>query len=677
MRNNCVNSPSVRNKSKSTAWQCLTPLTQVLLLFVLLILIGVIGATPILDGDLFFHMAYAKQMLANKTLILDHTLFSWTPTNNNMIYCAWLGQLLFYGLWEKAGEWSVFALRYLCILGAFSFLFLYTQRLKLLRAPLIWLVLTLWVLASSGGYQTKPEIFSFLFFNILVYIYFHVKTQTGSNKNKGRLFYLIPALFVVWVNTHGGFIVALPFLIAIILGEGANLIFFRKNALSQHSYIHLITSFFLSLTTLAINPYGLRYPMQLWNDFVINKTIRPDIQWNNAYRSIFNVNAWNTYYIFYLVAMIFVLTILITKWVQQKNQGKSFDATIALLALLYIPLYCLYLRMTFYWSAVFAFSVVYMCNKIDLTKDQDTDEEIQYNWRYSKYTKTTALVALVVLIQGWACFEQIKLPGYGSWFGFGIGYGNPVQEAEFLIKAKIGPKIYNIFDSGGYLLWRLYPDYLVMTDSRSFPYLEWFDDQYRFSMGQSFDEFLLKYPADVAVIDLKNTSTWQNFLKSKDWRPVFYGPTAAIFVKNSKLLTMLQSDPKRFNSLKNADSAFRVFHFASASGDFKTAWLVLKTIEKKLKFQAKPKLLSAAQYYRQAHTALQNKEYETAYPLFHAALQVFKPADRDRLILTMLAAHQKLISWGKYDEAKQVELGLDRLAAPKESNIVGLNFITH
>ncbi len=91
------------------------------LLLVLIAVVGVVCATPVLDGDLFWHMAYAKQMLRKGTLILDHTEFSWTPTSNRMIYCAWLAELFYYGIWKWLGPWGVFAFRYV---GLFVLLFL-------------------------------------------------------------------------------------------------------------------------------------------------------------------------------------------------------------------------------------------------------------------------------------------------------------------------------------------------------------------------------------------------------------------------------------------------------------------------------------------------------------------------------------------------------------------------
>ena len=73
---------------------------------------------PIMDGDLWFQMAYARQMLENRTLILDHTAFSWSPTDGSLIYCAWLMQFLLYGLYSLGGLPLFFVFRYV-VFGVF------------------------------------------------------------------------------------------------------------------------------------------------------------------------------------------------------------------------------------------------------------------------------------------------------------------------------------------------------------------------------------------------------------------------------------------------------------------------------------------------------------------------------------------------------------------------------
>src|ERR1700676_5002708 len=99
--------------------------TAACLALVLLTVIAVRFAEPILDGDLFWHMAYAKQMLARHTLVPDHTAYSWTPASNETIYCAWASELFFNWLWTHLGMSSLFVFRYLCVLAIMTLLWEY------------------------------------------------------------------------------------------------------------------------------------------------------------------------------------------------------------------------------------------------------------------------------------------------------------------------------------------------------------------------------------------------------------------------------------------------------------------------------------------------------------------------------------------------------------------------
>ena len=209
-------------------------------------------------------------------------------------------------------------------------------------------------------------------------------------------------------------------------------------------------------------------------------------------------------------------------------------------------------------------------------------------------------------------------------------------EAEFLAKANLGPRIYNLFDPGGYLLWRLYPKYRVMTDSRSFPYLSWFDDQYRFSMGDSFEEFLQRYPADVAVIDIVHVATWRHFLKSPDWRPVFYGPTSAVFLKNT--VSYDQPLTASVSNLRNAATALRLFRFEAELGDMPAAWTTLDYVESALSHQADRAELTDARAYRDGYRALKAGDWPRARSLFDEAFRDSEPGERDSTIRKYLVA---------------------------------------
>src|SRR5262245_25591247 len=100
-------------------------------------------AEPMLDGDLFWHLKYAEQMLGRGTLVTDHTLYSWTPTSNDMIYCAWLAELVLYKLYQVGGLPILFALRYLCIGAVGTLMLMHARALGLLGEPLTWAIVLL------------------------------------------------------------------------------------------------------------------------------------------------------------------------------------------------------------------------------------------------------------------------------------------------------------------------------------------------------------------------------------------------------------------------------------------------------------------------------------------------------------------------------------------------------
>ena len=42
----------------------------------------------------------------------------------------------------------------------------------------------------------------------------------------------------------------------------------------------------------------------------------------------------------------------------------------------------------------------------------------------------------------------------------------PIEATDFIQKHQLAPNLYNTYDWGGYLAWKLFPDYLVFWDGR-------------------------------------------------------------------------------------------------------------------------------------------------------------------------------------------------------------------
>lgn len=630
----------------------------------LLILIGVRYTEPIPDTDLFWHLAYARQMLQRWSLIPDHTAFSWTPASNTIIYCVWMSDLVLYALWRLFGLAGLFVLRYVLVLGMVALTWNFARRVGLGRSPLTYLVLGMLTLGSYIGTLIKPELFSLLFMGLIVWAVFRAKLAQVEGHDPVRWLYVIPLVMILWVNAHGGFILAAPFLGAVVIGEGLNLFLSPGVAFPRRVYGHLLTSWALAGLGVLATPYGVRYPRQLIADYVFQHTPRPDVAWNNAYQSIFAPGALAFHFPEFLVLMGLILAGLLALQAWFAPPGGRVDWMLVLANVVSLPLFIVYLRSTYFWPPVFAYSVLWLGRALAAVPAE------RMPWRQrprAGRAMAEITIAVGLFLAGRGCYEAWARPFYASWLGWGVSYVSPVVEAEFLAAHRLGPRLYNIFDSGGYLLWRLDPTYKVMVDSRSFPYLSWFADQERFARGEIFEEFLARYPgADVAVIDLAKADSARNFARSPDWRLVFYGPTAAVFVRRAVALpdSARGFRPDRLLGLRNAVSALRVFDFATEVGDYKVAWDVLGQIETQLRHQINPETVRRPVAYREAHRALKAGDYARARAQLAEALNGLTPGDHDLALVTSLDARARLAAAGQWAEAAGVEATLRKLAAP-------------
>jgi hypothetical protein len=572
----------------------------VLALFVLAIRF----AEPILDGDLFWHLAYAQQMLARGTLIPDHTLYSWTPATNATIYCVWLGDLMLLGLYRLGGLPLLFALRYACLAVVGALMLLQARRLGMLRRPATGAIVLLVLLAGLQGTLIKPELFSLLLFHVVVFAYASARAIDRRGGDARPMLLAVPIAVLVWVNTHGGFILAAPFFAATFAAEAGLGLFAPKRALAPRARRTMAAAWILSGLAVFCTPYGRAYPLQLIGDYALHRGPRLAEVWNSAYQPL--LGSGQGFLVVCGCLMAGVLAALLYG-AARSHRIREVDPGLILALVVSAPLFLLYLRSTFYTPVVFGYAA------LDLLRLSPEPA------RRLEAITAAALAACV----GLGGVMDAHAVARGSWIGFGVGYVNPVPEAEFLARSRLGPRLYNTFNAGGYLLWRLWPAHKVMVDSRYFPFADWFDDLYDFTHGENVDGFLAKFPGDVAVIDLDLPRLWGHFLESPRWRLVYYGPTAAVFAPAATPASAFARDvaPDRFDRLRNGVTALQVFDFALVEGDAATAWKVLAEVETGTTGPAPRDDLARAIAVREGYRQLLAGDVDAATPWFTKAAQ--------------------------------------------------------
>ena len=287
-------------------------------------------AEPISDGDIWFQLAYGRYLLQNHTLIPDHTVFSWTPANSPWIYCAWIPQIIYYLLYKLYGLYGLYALRYVLILAFLGLVYLSSVRNKPYLLPITLLICLSGLLMMQAGLRIKADLFSFMLMSVLVWLWFMIKARPVKDK---RLFYIFPLLFLVWANSHPGFIFGIIFLCLVFAGEVSNWIFKSSEKFDPGLLKNMFFSIVLSFIALLITPYGWSYPAHLVNELIFSsREFYQNIKSLMEYQSIFYPDALALHFIDYLVVSSSILAVLF--FIQVKK--RRVDWTIVLVNAFFI-----------------------------------------------------------------------------------------------------------------------------------------------------------------------------------------------------------------------------------------------------------------------------------------------------------------------------------------------------
>ncbi|MBS2038982.1 hypothetical protein JST97_28625 [bacterium] len=674
-----------------------TPIWVIWLQILLLAgLVAIRFAEPVGDGDLFWQMAYGKYMLANHTLIPDHTIYSWTPADNPYIYCSWVAEISLYLMHQLGGLPMLFAFRYAVIAFTILLAALLARQIGWHRRPEFWLMATWFISASYVGSILKPELFSLGFMSAQAFLIFRFRMAVDRDEKFHGYLIALVFLMAVWANTHGVFFFGVTALVVYAAGEVGNLLISPGLALRPKARIPLFLGLLGCGLAAFCTPYHYHFVAQLIQEglsIVGGSQSEGD---KAAYQSLAaHLPIWKAlpFHFHQYMALGTVLGGILCIWLLFCGPPKGkIDCVFVLLNLWFALIFTVYLRSTFYWPAYFLYSslyLIYLIRKNPQVGSQwadydsyldfifaagnlalmvlyfgyieelssflkmDPAEAIKWltlggifgqtvvvmlytAWRLSGsrgwsnepgfgFTESRHwLTILAVAAQTSICFkssqEAITKPYAASWFGFGITYWNPVDEVDFLEKYHPDLKnIINDYDSGGYLIWKLYPKTKVMIDPRSFPYRKFWADYIAYEHGQIGLEFLDRFEQkpEVSLVSLKNISLWRSYLKDpkKEWVPGWIGTAYVIFVKKGFTYPedAARYNSHRFDTLRNGQKAFQVYQFGVESALYETAWDVLEVM--KNKFNSTPeekRLVANLQAYKDTIINLQKKDLDAA-----------------------------------------------------------------
>ncbi len=459
------------------------------------------------DQDLGRHLKLGEIILQTKNIPLTN-LFSYTYPDFPFINSHWLFEVLVYLGQQTIGLEALLVLKIIIILLAVWLVLATVPKKQYLLLPLGFLFLH----TLRERPELRPEIFSFLFTGLTLYI------LNRFEKEQSKLVFIQPVIQLIWVNTHIYFMVGL-FLQAIFL---AHFIYQHLRSHSSSGKLKILGIVFgLSVISSLINPNGIT---GLLNPLTFNQNYGYTIVENQTMFLLESINFKNPNFLFVkIVSAVIVLSIFVAffkKRLSIRNLGLSGLGLI--LAMLNIR--------SFPYLALISFPAV-------LENFGDSKQTLLY--------KILILLTIPLLL-----LESLfYLNGdYYKYNDRDVKPGLRLEESgkkalNFVLKNDLPQPIFNNFDIGSYITYRGWPKYRIFVDGRPGEYPKEFFQQVYIPAQyepQKFKELDQKIGFKTIIFSHTDQTPWgktflASIVKNPDWKTVYLDDFMIVLVKNDVL----------------------------------------------------------------------------------------------------------------------------------------------
>jgi hypothetical protein len=508
-----------------TRW--LTPsIADVIFIFLFLNVLS-LGSEILRDADIAWHIRTGDYILSRME-VPRTDIFSYRKYGETWIAHEWLSDVVFSFLHRFAGLNGIVILSAFIIASTFFLLFKMLQA-RSFNLLVVTVVTMLAAVTSSNHWLARPHLFSMLL--TLLWSYFLESHQRLPQK---KHFLLFPALMVLWVNLHGGYLVGL--ILIAIYGVGNminNLIAVSRGLQPDKKQIDsLVPIGLFSFLAALINPYGYRlllFPFEVLGSRAAMETI---VEWQSP--------SFHRFGPYELYLLLLVATFLISS--QRLNLIEVgitlFAIHISLVSQRYIPIFAILMAPILgqrldavcrtWLGQRSAFSVIRGAQN-RILESVERLEFLNAKLNHHTYAVALCLVMLFLAQNGGRAFGHTVL----NYKFQSSKY--PISAVDFVKQNAVSGRMYNDYVFGGYLIYSFFPDprYRVFVDGRAIVGGDdYFTEYLKVSqLTPQWESVLEKYQVNW-IIEETNSILTLFLAERHDWKLVYSDTVASIFVKN-------------------------------------------------------------------------------------------------------------------------------------------------
>jgi len=406
---------------------------------------------PLIDPDYFWHLKTGEYIVAHHALPASD-IFSFTRYGQPWVLHEWLFEVVLYGMFAWLGPLGIKLLTITFAMSALGIVFVLTRRIaqSTAIASILMLVATV---PFVGGLAPRPQLVTYTCFAIFLFVLLSHKYY-----NAGRSLLLLPFLMVIWVNTHGGYVIGIALIGLFTTCEWISYWTDRVRTRQQKQRLVWLTQVACA-TTLAslINPGFLAhwlYPFQVLG-MAANERIQ---EWQSPNFHDFGPKAYLTLVLLFILSYIFasrkpdVTEIMIP----------IFFLVIGFLAARHLPVAVLavtpFIALALSRGAITAISAGWHRSGL---------ASWYVKWFSSKELGQSEFVLNWIVLAIFIASLTIYAPTFHSHDKEKANEVLPVDAASFVAANGITGNMFNDYGDGGYLIYRLSPALKVFIDGRA------------------------------------------------------------------------------------------------------------------------------------------------------------------------------------------------------------------
>lgn len=463
--------------------------------------------------DLGRHLKNGEWLFRNSR-VFSTNFYSYTFPDYAVPNHHWLSGFVFY-LVEKISGFAGLSLFYSVLSLIVFLLFFDLARRHSFQIAFLSALLLIPLIAERR--EVRPEIFSY-FFGAL---FFYLLWQCREGKLKKQWLWFLPFLEILWANLHIYFFLG-PLLIGVFWLDDL-IAFFRKK---KQTIKRLTVILLLTVVAVFFTPFGLKgvfYPLTIFQNYGYRLIENQSIGFLEKLGFIQNPN-------FSLFKIAVCLLLLSFNFILLFNRRK-FSCGFLLLAILLGLMAWLAIRNLTLFAFFALFLTVY--NFGSAFREKINFYSLSANL---SFVLVSALIFVLTILNYLA-----RLPITNGSFGLGLIPGTTAA-ADFFQRENIQGPIFNNYDIGGYLIYKLYPKEQVFVDNRPEAYPASFLQEIYVPMQENeaiWSEKEKEYDFNTIFFSYRDATPWsQKFLISRLrdplWTPVFADQYAIIFLKRNE-----------------------------------------------------------------------------------------------------------------------------------------------